>query len=63
MLSTLRRGSRLKLTNDASRTGLGITLWQKQTNDTIQAIALASIYFNDAAKIHLVRELELLSVV
>ena len=45
---------------DASRTGLGITLRQKQSDNTIRRIAFASIYLNDTEKSYLVGELDLL---
>ena len=50
------------LTN-ASRTGLGITLWQKQNDDTIRPIAFSSRYLNDGEKNLSTGELKLLAVV
>ena len=54
------------VTTDASRTGLGITLWQRQNDDTtrpIAPIAFASRYLNDAEKNYLIGESELLAKV
>ena len=39
------------VTTNASRTGLGITSWQGQKNDTVRHTAFASRYLNDAEKI------------
>ena len=39
------------VTTDASKTGLGITLWQKQSNGEIKPIAFGSRYLNDSRKI------------
>ena len=36
------------VTTGASRTGLGITLWQKQTDNTIRPEAFGCRYLNDA---------------
>ena len=36
---------------DASKTGLGITLWQKQSDGEIKPIAFSSRYLNDCEKI------------
>ena len=36
------------VTTDASKTGLGIALWQKQGNNELKPIAFASRYLNDA---------------
>ena len=38
------------VTTDASRTGLGITLWQKQDDGNIKPIAYGSRYLNDTEK-------------
>ena len=38
------------VTTDACGTGLGIALWQKQSNGDLKPIAFASRYFNDAEK-------------
>ena len=50
------------VTTDACGTGLGIALWQKQSNGDRKPIAFASRYLNDAEK-KSVGELELLAVV
>ena len=51
------------LTTDASRTGLGISLRQKQTDNSTRPIAFASRYLNDAKKNYSIGELELWVVV
>ena len=51
------------VTTDACGTGLGIALWQKQSNGDLKPIAFASRYLNDAEKKYSVGELELLAVV
>ena len=51
------------VTTDASKTGLGITLWQKQSNGEIKPIAFGSRYLNDSEKNYSIVELELLAVV
>ena len=51
------------VTTDASKTGLGITLWQKQSDGEIKPIAFGSRYLNDSEKNYSVGELELLAVV
>ena len=38
------------VTTDACGTGLGIALWQKQSNGDLKPIAFASRYLNDAEK-------------
>ena len=38
------------VTTDASNTGLGIALWQRQRNGELKSIAFASRYLNDAEK-------------
>ena len=48
---------------DASETGLGILLWQKQSDGEITPIAFGSRYLNDSKKNYSIRELELLAVV
>ena len=48
---------------DASKTGLGITLWQKQDSGDIKPIAFGSRYLNDSDKNYSIGELELLAVV
>ena len=39
------------VTIEASKTGLGITLWQKQDDGNIKSIAYGSRYLNDTEKI------------
>ena len=51
------------VTTDASKTGLGITLWQKQSDGEIKLIAFGSRYLNDSEKNYSIGELELLAVV
>ena len=51
------------LTTDASRTGLGITLWQKQLDGGLKPIAFGSRFLNDSEKNYSIGELELLAVV
>ena len=51
------------VTTDASKTGLGITLWQKQSDGEIKPIAFGSRYINDSEKNYSIGELELLAVV
>ena len=51
------------MTTDASKTGLGITLWQKQDDGNIKPIAYGSRYLNDTEKNYSIGELELLAVV
>ena len=51
------------VTTDASKTGLGITLWQKQSDGEMKLIAFGSRYLNDSEKNYSVGELELLAVV
>ena len=51
------------VTTDASKTGLGITLWQKQLDGEIKPIAFGSRYLNDSEKNYSIGELELLAVV
>ena len=48
---------------DASRTGQGISVWQKQKDRTIRPKAFTSWYQNDAEKKYSIGELELLAVV
>ena len=50
------------VTTDASKTGLGITLWQKQDNGEIKPIAFGSRYLNDTEKNYSIGELELEAV-
>ena len=51
------------VTTDASTTGLGITLWQKQHDGNTKPIAFGSRYLNDTEKKYSIGELELLAVV
>ena len=51
------------VTTDASETGLGITLWQKQDDGNIKPIAYGSRHLNDTEKNYSIGELELLAVV
>ena len=52
------------VTTDASKTGLGITLWQqKQSDGEIKPIAFGSRYLNGIEKNYSIGELELLPVV
>ena len=51
------------VTTDASKTGLGITLLQKQSDGEIKPIAFDSRYLNNSKKNYSIGELELLAVV
>ena len=51
------------VTTDASKTGPGITLWQKHSDGEIKPIAFGSRYLNDSEKNYSIGELELLAVV
>ena len=51
------------VTTDASTTGLGITLWQKQDNGNTKPIAYGSRYLSETEKKYSIGELELLAVV
>ena len=51
------------VTTDASTTGLGITIWQKQDDGNTKPIAYGSRYLNDTEKKYSIVELELLAVV
>ena len=51
------------VTTDASTTGLGNTLWQKQDNGNIKPIAYGNRYLNDTEKKYSIGELEILAVV
>ena len=51
------------VTIDASRTGLGITLWQKQADGELKPIAFGSRFLNDSENNYSIGELELLAVV
>ena len=50
-------------TTDASKTGLGNTLWQKQSDGEIRPIAFGSRNLNESEQTFLIGELELLAVV
>ena len=56
-------GNKNIVTTDACTTGLGVTLWQRQSNGELKPIAFASRYLNDAEKNNSIGELELLAVV
>ena len=51
------------VTTDASKTGLGITLWQKQVDGELKPIAFGSSFLNDTEKNYSIGEIELLAVV
>ena len=51
------------VSTDASTTGLGITLSEKQDNGITKLIAIGSRYLNETEKKHSICELELLAVV
>ena len=51
------------VTTDASKTGLGITLWQRQADGELKPIAFGSRFLNDSEKNYPIGELELLAVV
>ena len=51
------------VTTDASKTGLGITLWQKQADGELKPIAFGSRFLNDSEKNYSIGEFELLAVV
>ena len=51
------------VTTDASKTGLGIILWQKQDDGNIKPIVYGSRYLNDTEKNYSIGDLELLAVV
>ena len=51
------------VTTDASTTGLGITLWQKQDDGNTKPIAYGSRYLNETEKKYSIGELEILAVV
>ena len=51
------------VTTDASKTGLGITLWQRQADGELKSIAFGSRFLNDSEKKYSIGELELLAVV
>ena len=63
MSSTLCEGQRQYGNTDASKTGLGIALWQKQDDGNIKPIAYGSRYLNDTEKNYSIGELELLAAV
>ena len=49
------------VTTDASKTGLGITLWQKPNNGITKPIAITSRYLNETEKKYSIGELEVLA--
>ena len=51
------------VTTDASKTVLGITLWQKQSDGQIKPKAFGSRYLKESKHNYSIRELELLAVV
>ena len=51
------------VTTDASKSGLGITLWQKQADGELKPIAFGSRFINGSQKNYSIGELELLAVV
>ena len=51
------------VTTDASTTGLGVTLWQKQDDGNTKPIPFGSKYLNGTEKKYSIGELELLVVV
>ena len=51
------------VTTDASKTGLGITLWQKQDDGNIKPIVYSGRYLNNTEKNYSIGEPELLEVV
>ena len=51
------------VTTDANKSGLGITLWQKQVDGELKLIAFGSRLLNDSEKNYSIGELELLAVV
>ena len=51
------------VTTDASKTGLGITLWQRQADGELKPIGFGSRFLNDSEKNYSIGELELLAVV
>ena len=51
------------VTTDASKTGLGRTLWQKQDDRTTKPIAFGTRYLNETENKYSIGELELLAVV
>ena len=62
-LARFARDRYTRVTKDASRTRLEISLWQIQTDNTIRPVAFAGSYLNDAEKNFLMGELKLLTVV
>ena len=51
------------VTTGASKTGLGITLWQKQANGELKPIAFGSRFLNDSEKNYSIGQLKLIAVV
>ena len=62
-LAHYAKGKDSMVTTDASKTGLGITLWQKQDDGELKPIAFGSRYLNNTEKNYSIGELELLAVV
>ena len=62
MSSILQWKQKNIVTTDASITGPGVALWQKQGNNELKPIAFASRYLNDAEK-NSIGELEVPAVV
>ena len=50
MPRTLQREQKNIVTTDACGTGLGIALWQKQSNGDLKPIVFATRYLNDVEK-------------
>ena len=50
------------VTRDASKTGLGITLWLESNGGEIKLTAFGSRYLNDTEKDYSIGELDLLAV-
>ena len=50
------------VTTDASKNGLGITLWQKQADGELKPIAFGSRFLNDSEKNYSIGELDLFDV-
>ena len=51
------------VTTDARKTGLRITLWQKQSDGETKPISFGSRYLNGSEKSYSIGELEILAVV
>ena len=48
---------------DAKKTGLGLTLWQKQADGELKPIAIGCRFLNDSEKNYSIGALELLALV